>query len=173
VGKGPKVNQSVIDNQAQLQQQLGGLATTFANTGLPYLKQAGSYWQDIMKGGQAAQLATAPYAQKISQASQGAQNTIQNFMPSGGEKNLALEQLPMQRAGQIASLYQGMGPQAASALGSLGLGSAQAGTGFGGVSANAGGTLANLAGQQSMAKGSALGGLGQGLGTLAGSFVGK
>lgn len=173
MGKGPKVPQSSIDTQVGLQSTEADLLKKYSAIALPNLSAAGSYWQDILKGGPSAQAATAPYAQTIAGQTAAAQKQIQSMLPAGGEKNLALATLPISQAKSVADLYQGLGPAAASQLQALGLGSAGAGTGAGGVSANAGGSMANLAGQQAQAKGAMWGGIGSGIGSIMGGALGS
>jgi hypothetical protein len=139
---------------------------------MPNLNSASDYWKSIMAGGPAAQAATAPYAEKINAQAGAEQKQLQNNLPAGGEKNLALAQLPIQTGANIAGLYAGLGPQAASALGGLGGTAASAGTGSGGVSANAAGSNLSLAANQAAAKNQMFGGIGSGLGTLAGGYLG-
>lgn len=172
MGKGPNVPQSSINTQVGLQSTEADLLKRYSDIALPYLTSAGSYWSDLMKGGPAAQAATAPYAQRIAQQTDLAGRQIQQNLPAGGERNLALAQLPITKATNIANLYQGLGPTAAQQLQALALGSAGAGNAAGGVSANAGGTLANLAGQQAQAKGTMWGGIGQGVGSTLGGWLG-
>lgn len=171
MGKGPKVPQSSIDAQVGLQTTEADLLKKYSGLALPALGSASNYWADILKGGPSAQAATAPYAQTIAGQTAAAQKQIQNNLPAGGEKNLALAQLPIAGATSVANLYQGLGPMAASQLQALGLGSAGAGTGSGGVSASAGSANESLAAQQAQAKGSMFGGIGQGLGSLAGGAM--
>jgi len=173
MGKGANVPQSSINAQAGLASSLGNLANIYAGQAGPNITSASDYWQKLLGSPQAQQQALGPSEGNISQAYQGAKQTIQNTLPQGGEKNLALAQLPTAQAGSIAQLYQGLGPQAATQLGNLGLGVGGLGVGSGGVGAQAGGTLTSLAGQQSLAKGQALGGLGQGLGAAAGGYLGN
>jgi hypothetical protein len=171
VGKGVTVPQSAVNSQANLQNTEAGLLSQYAGVALPNLGTAASYWQSLLQGGPAAQAATAPYAQQIASQTAASQKQIEQNLPAGGEKNLALAQLPIQQGASVANLYQGLGPTAASQLQSLALGSASAGTGSGAVSSGAGSSLTGLAGQQNAAKGSALGGLGAGAGTLLGSSL--
>lgn len=173
MGKGPRVPQSSIDAQVNLQNTEADLLKRYSGIALPNLSTAADYWSALLRGGPAAQAATAPFAETIAGQTAAAQRNIQSTLPAGGERNLALAQLPIQGATNIARLYEGLGPQAASQLQALALGSAGAGTSSGGVSANAGGTLANLAGQQAAAKGSMLGGIGSGIGSLAGTALGS
>jgi hypothetical protein len=171
VGKGPQVPQSAVDSSVNLQNTEAGLLKQYSSMALPDLASAGNYWTALMKGGPAAQAATAPMAQQITAQTGAAQKQIEQNLPAGGEKNLALAQLPMQGATNIANLYQGLGPTAAAQLQALGLGSAGAGTGSGAVSSTTGAGLGNLAGQQAQAKGNMTGGIGGGLGSLAGGAL--
>jgi hypothetical protein len=173
LGKGLNVPQSVIDSQTGLQNQEKYLLGKYSDIALPLLGSAGTYWSQLLQGGPAAQAATAPYAQTIAGQTTAAQKQIQQNLPAGGEKNLALAELPISQAASVANLYQGLGPTAASQIGSLALGTAGAGTGSGAVSSGAGSSLTGLAGQQQAAKGGAIGGLGQGIGTLAGGALGS
>jgi hypothetical protein len=173
LGKGLNVPQSVINSQANLQNTEAGLLGKYSDVALPLLGSAGTYWSQLLQGGPAAQAATAPYAQTIAGQTAAAQKQIQQNLPAGGEKNLALAELPISQAASVANLYQGLGPTAASQMQSLALGSASAGTGSGAVGSSAGGSLTGLAGQQQAAKGNAIGGFGQGAGTLLGGALGS
>jgi hypothetical protein len=173
LGKGPHVPQTSIDASVNLQNTEADLLKAYSSIARPALTGAASYWGALMQGGPAAQAATAPYAQRIGAQTAAAQKQIEQNLPAGGERNLALAELPITRDANVASLYAGLGPMSAQQLQALGVGSAGAGTGSGAVSANAGGTLANLAGQQANAKGQMFGGIGSGLGTFAGTALGS
>jgi len=169
-GKGqPKVPQSAIDSQVNLQNTEASLLKQYSGIALPQLSTASNYWSDILKGGPSAQAATAPYAQTIAGQTEAAQKQIQNALPQGGEKNLALAQLPITKATNIANLYQGLGPTAASNLQNIGLGAASAGTGSGSVSSGAGSSNEQLAAQMSAQKAQMWSGIGSGVGALAGA----
>lgn len=175
MGKGSKglnVPQSVINSTIDLQSLEKSLLSSYSNLATAGTKAAGNYWEQLMGGGAPAQAATAPYAQTIEAQAGQTQKNILNNLPAGGERNLALAQLPLQTGTNIASLYQGLGPTAATNLGNLSLGVGGLGTGSGGVGVGAGTSLMGLAGQQMQAKGSATGGLGAGLGSLAGGALG-
>jgi hypothetical protein len=173
MGKGVQVPQSAINSQVGLQNTESGLLSQYAGVAMPAFGAASNYWQSLLKGGPAAQAATAPYAEQIASQTAASQKQIEQNLPAGGEKNLALAQLPIQQGASIANLYQGLGPTAASQLQALATGSAGAGTGSGAVASGAGSSLTGLAGQQNAAKGSALGGLGGGVGTLLGGALGS
>jgi len=172
MGKGPKVPQQSVDTQVGLQQTEADLLKQYAAFALPNLNTASNYWGQILKGGSAAQSATAPYAQLINQQAGQTRNNIINTLPAGGEKNLALATLPIQTATNVANLYQTLQPTAAGALQGLAVGAGGLGTGSGQVSAGAGASLNQLAGQQAAAKGQMWGGIGQGAGALLGGMAG-
>ena len=156
--KGPSAG-NAVGNQGALQKgALGG--------GQSAINPAINYYQGVLAGGPQAQQAVAPAAQQISQVYSQQQKNEQNLLPQGGERNLALAQLPIQRAGQIASLYQGVQPAAAQALSGIG-------TNLLGLGGQAGQGLVGYQGQQNAQKGAALGGLGQGLGQLGGKALGN
>jgi len=173
MGKGPHVPQSAVNSQVNLQNTEAGLLKQYSGIAIPGLQTASDYWNALLKGGPAAQAATAPYAQTIAAQTAAAQKQIQSTLPMGGEKNLAEAQAKTQQGASIANLYQGLGPTAASQLQALSLGSAGAGTGSGGVSAGAGASNENLAASQAAAKGQMWGGIGSGVGTLAGGAMGS
>jgi hypothetical protein len=173
LGKGPKVNQSSVNTQANLQGTETNLLNQYAGIAMPGIQSSQNYWESLLHGGPAAQAATAPYAQTIAQQTAANQKNIQNTLPSGGEKNLALAQNQTGMGQSIANLYQGLGPQAAQQLGNLSLGAGGVGNQGAGVGAQAGGSLLNLAGQQAQAKGQMWGGIGSGVGSLMGGKLGS
>lgn len=172
MGKGPSVPQSAVNTNVGLQSTEAGLLNKYSNIASPGLQTSENYWQSMLQGGPAAQAATAPYAQTIAQQTAANQKNIQNTLPAGGEKNLALAQNQTQQGASVANLYQGLGPQAAQQLGNLSLGIANTGNQSGGVSAQSGASNLNLAGQQAQAKGQMWGGIGQGAGSLLGGKLG-
>lgn len=173
MGKGPKVPQSSIDTNVDLQSSEALLAKQYATMVRPGFNAASDYWTSILHGGPEAQAATAPYAQTIAQQTGAAQKQIQNTLPAGGEKNLALAELPIKQGQSIANLYQGLGPAAATNLGNLSLGIGGLSTGAAGVSAGAGASNEQLAAAMANAKGGMAGGIGQGLGGIAGNALGS
>lgn len=110
----------LAQQQLALQQAQFGLTKQQYGLGNAALGPASNYWQALLKGGQAAVQATGPYASQISQAGQGARNSIQAFTPRGGEQNLALAQNYNDVSNNIARLYAGMQPLAAQGLTQVG-----------------------------------------------------
>lgn len=111
---------AVAQQQLNLQKQQYGLANTA-------LAPASAFWQNLLRGGQAAVQATGPYASLMGQGAQGTQRAIQASTARGGEQNLALAQNQMQLGNNVARLYAGMQPAAAQGL--TGIGQAYLGAG--------------------------------------------
>ena len=136
----------IAQQELGLQQQQFGLQKQQVGLGNQSLGQAGGFWGDLLKGGQAAVQATGPYASMIGQNAEGARNAITSLTPRGGEQNLALAQNYNQSANNIARLYAGMQPLAAGNLANIGsayMGSGQQFNPFTNIGAGAG-----LIGQQ-------------------------
>lgn len=150
----------LAQQQLQLQQNQFGLTKGQYGAGNTAIQPATAFWTDLLKGGQAAQQATGPYAAMIGQAGQGARQQILGSTPRGGEQNLALAENVNNQSNNIARLYAGMQPTAASNLEQI----AQAYFGSGsGVNpgANVGAAASNYLNQQNNAASA-----GQGFGGL-------
>jgi hypothetical protein len=98
---------------------------------MPALTQATNYYENLASGDPGSIMrAIAPQAQQINQATTGAISNIQANDPAGGEKNLAIEQAQLGRAGGIASTATGAVQSANQSLGQLsgqGISGAQSG----------------------------------------------
>lgn len=136
--KAQKAANQAAQQQLQLQQGMYGKANE-------QLGPAASYWQALLKGGQAAVNATGPIASQIGQGAAGARTAIQAITPRGGEQNLALAQNYNTASNNIARLYAGMQPLAAQGLTQIG------GAYLGGAQPNVGGALSNYIAQGQMA----------------------
>jgi hypothetical protein len=97
------------------------------------------YWNDIMQGGHAANLALGPEAQAIRGGFDVAQRNIEQNLPRGGERNLSLAQLEIEKGGRLGNLPTIARRQAAGSLAQL------SGIPFG-VGSAAGGQATTLAG---------------------------
>lgn len=137
------------------------------NLAFPGMATAQNFYQTLASGDPTAiARATAPATQQINQAQTGAREQIMNNAPSGGEKNLALEQSRVaqgQQTGQLGSqAYLNAFPSLAQ-MGAQGVGQSTqaAGTGISGYgAANQGqGQLGSLQVQQKGADMGLLGGL--------------
>lgn len=106
--------------QLALQQAQFGLTQNQYRLGNADLGPASNYWKALLSGGQAAVQATGPYAALISQAGQGARQSIAANAPRGGEANLASAMTYNDTANNIARLYAGMQPLAAQGLAQIG-----------------------------------------------------
>jgi hypothetical protein len=165
--KAAKRANDLAQSQLRMQQGQFKFAKGQTNAGNQSLAPATGYFNDLLKGGQAAVQATGPYASLIGQAAQGTQKAIQASTPRGGEQNLALAQNRNDQFNQIARLYAGMQPLAAQGL------QQSAGLQYGSAapyvpSANTSGAFGNYANQQSMAAQQ-----GQGFGNLLFNSVNK
>ncbi len=97
------------------------------------------YWNDIMQGGHAANLALGPESQAIRGGFDVAQRNIEQNLPRGGERNLSLAQLEIEKGGRLGNLPTIARRQAAGSLAQL------SGIPFG-VGSAAGGQASGLAG---------------------------
>ncbi len=77
------------------------------------------YWNDIMQGGHAANLALGPESQAIRGGFDVAQRNIEQNLPRGGERNLSLAQLEIEKGGRLGNLPTLARRQAAGSLGQL------------------------------------------------------
>ena len=98
-----------------------------------------NYWSSILQGGHAANLALGPESQAIRGGFDVAQRNIEQNLPRGGERNLGLAQLEIEKGGRLGNLPTLARRQAAGNLGQL------AGLPFG-VASAAGGQATGLAG---------------------------
>jgi hypothetical protein len=118
---------ALVNQQAQQSNQLYNLTE-------PGLVQSENWYQELASGDPGAVMrALAPTAQAANQAETGARANIMANDPAGGEKNLALEQADLGRAGAIASTASSASLGANNALGSLagqGIGESQQGAGI-------------------------------------------
>lgn len=173
MGKGPSIKQGTFDEFGGLAKTFSGLAQNWAASAEKPVQQAQDFYSALLAGGQGAQNVVAPSAMAINKVYGGAQKSVKNFMPRGGERNLAEAELGNERAGKIADLYANVQPWAAGQLSALGFGRASAGSAFGGGANQGYGSLVDYQGQRNQAVGAAWGGIGQGLGSLAGGAITK
>ncbi len=91
-----------------------------------------NYWSSILQGGHAANLALGPESQAIRGGFDVAQRNIEQILPRGGERNLSLAQLEIEKGGRLGNLPTIARRQAAGNLAQLsgipfGVGSAAGG----------------------------------------------
>lgn len=176
VTEGEQKNSDALTAIAQQQNQRSDQLFQEANPGF---KQAESFYGSLSTGdpGKIAQ-AISPAVQQIGQATAGAKQNIMNNAPSGGEKNLALEQADVQQGAQVGQAATGSYLNSFNALAQLaGQGTGEsissAGTAISGYnSANQG--LNQLGNQQIQQKGAQLGALtslGSDAATVGAAFV--
>lgn len=127
-------------------------ADTLFNLTEPGLQTAENFYQTLAAGDPAAILkATAPIAQQAAKSAAGAKANILATSPEGGERNLALEAVDVNRGATVSSAASGAvlgAPNALASLAGQGVGESisAAGTGISGIaSANQGlSSLGNL-----------------------------
>ncbi|KKM87563.1 hypothetical protein LCGC14_1267680 [marine sediment metagenome] len=121
-----------FESQNLIQQQYLNLGRRAFEPNLAYLT-------DIMGGGHAANLALGPESQAIRGGFDVAQRNIEQNLPRGGERNLSLAQLEIEKGGRLGNLPTMARRWASGQLGQL------AGIPFG-VATAAGGRATGLAG---------------------------
>ena len=155
-GISPQVQQGMLSNESALvniaQQQAGNAMNLYGLTE-PGLQSAEDLYQTLAGGDPGAiARATAPSTQQVTSAAEGAKKNILMNSPAGGEKNLALESVNVNKGAQIGALTSGAAANAPNALASLagqGIGESisSAQTGISGLSAGSQ-TLGSLGGLQ-------------------------
>ena len=183
-GKGGGSNKQLETSQAgladqltQLLKQQGGESQQLFNLAFPGMKTSTDFYTTLASGSPdlIAKL-TAPAAQQISQASAGAKENILATTPSGGERNLALQEVDVNQGAQLGALasqgYTGsFNALASMGASGVGLGQGAANTAIGaGQAANS--TYSNLISEHMQQKGSTLGTFGALGGDIAGGFGG-
>jgi hypothetical protein len=167
------------DALVQIAQQQAGNSQTLFNEANPGFNQAENFYSSIASGSPyAISKAISPAVQQIAQSTAGAKQNIMQNAPSGGEKNLALEQADVSQGAQVGQAATGSFLNSFNALASLaGQGTGEsisaAGTGISGYnSANQGlGQLGQLQIQQKGAQLGALTSLGSDAATLGAGFL--
>lgn len=106
----------LAQGQQDLQSQQFGLAKQQLGTANAALAPSTSFWDALLKGGQAAVQATGPIASQLGQSASGTTQAIQASTPRGGEQNLAIAQNYNQLGNNVSRLYSGMQPAAAQGL---------------------------------------------------------
>lgn len=163
MGKPSGESQTLQNSQANLAnimastgQQSAQEGSTLFNLALPGLTSAESYYGKLSSGDPSAlATANAPAIQQITSQSNQAKADILKNMPTGGERNLALEEADLGKYGQISNLTTQSYVNAFPSLASLGgqnvsQGNAATSTGLQGMNSAASqyGNLQELANQQ-------------------------
>lgn len=169
IGKGASntanADQTADENAlVSLAQQQSANSQTLFNQSLPGFEAATQHYQQLSSGDPyAISQAIAPVAQQAdAQAASAKQNILQNG-PAGGEKNLALEQVDVNRGATVGNAASNGYNQSFAALGQLsgqgiGLGQASSGQALSGYG-SAGGMALQEQGLQVQQKGNTLGAL--------------
>ena len=150
VTSGLQQNEDALVSIAQSQNQN---SQTLFNEANPGFQSAENFYGTLASGDPyAIARAVAPQTQQIAQATAGAKQNIMNNAPSGGEKNLALEQADVSQGAQVGQVSSGAVSGSYNALASLaGQGTGEsisaAGTGISGLN-SANSALTSLGGLQ-------------------------
>lgn len=151
-GEGKKASdsqQALEKQQLAIQQQQLGLEQAANARSVRAFTPAFNYWNSLLQGGQAARVAVGPIAGDITQQTSATGNQILNTLPAGGERNLARAQNLISGGTNLARLYAGVQPAAATALGNLASFTGSQAVGFGGTTnTNIGAAASTLASQQ-------------------------
>lgn len=186
MGKGGGLSDSVQQGELQNSNALTQIAQAQAanssklfSASFPGFESAESFYSALSSGDPyAIARATAPATQQADIAAAGAKQNILNSGPAGGEKNLALAQVDVNRGAQVGKTASEGYTNSFNALASLsgqgvGESTSAAGTAISGYnSANSG--LGNLGNQQIEQKGAQLGALsslGSDAATLGAAFI--
>ena len=155
-GLTPTVTSGLQQNENALTaiaQQSANQSSQLFNEVNPGFEQSENFYGTLASGDPyAIARAVAPQTQQIAQATAGAKQNIMNNAPSGGEKNLALEQADVSQGAQVGQVSSGAVSGSYNALASLaGQGTGEsisaAGTGISGLN-SANSALTSLGGLQ-------------------------
>lgn len=144
--------------------QTAGFGGQLVAPGIANTNTAANFFRTLFSGDRAS--TTAALQPDINRIREGQQQTLQaasTLMPRGGGRSGTLFQLPFQTNSMIQNLFNGARTAAGTALGNLGLGQANAGTGLFNTSNQAAGDLGQLGQRQQQQSSSLWGGLGKGL----------
>jgi hypothetical protein len=179
--KGGGVSNSTAENaQAGLATQLTSLlsqqqgeSSQLFNLAFPGMVQSQDFYQSLASGNpDLIAKAIAPAAQQLSQQATGAKQNIMQNAPSGGEKNLALENVDVAQGSQLGALASQGYTSSFNALAELGGHGVQLGQGAAGTAISAGSAAGNQWGnivqQNIQQKGASLGAFGALAGDVAG-----
>ena len=181
-GLSPEVQAGELANSTaltQIAQQQAATGQQLFNEVNPGMVSAENFSQTLASGDPyAISRAISPATQQISQATAGAKQNIMQNAPSGGEKNLALEQASVSQGAEVGKAATGSFLNSFNSLAQLaGQGTGEsisaAGTGISGFSAANQG-LGQLGTQQIQQKGAQLGALtslGSDAATVGAAFV--
>lgn len=163
---------SAINALTALSQQQNKQGQTLFNTSFPGFQQAENFYSTLASGDPyAISRAIAPATQQISNAATAAKKNIMMNAPAGGEKNLALEEVDVNKGAQVGNLASSAYLGSFNALAGLagqGINQSLGSTGQAISGAEGAGSVAGELGQQQIeyqkmrneAKGATLGGIG-------------
>lgn len=122
-GKPSSQEQGMAAQQQAGAQQLGAQGQQLLGAGMPLVKSAGNYYQQLLMGNRAQlQNAVAPETNQIADLYRGAERGLERSNLVGAQRDQASAELNRDRVGKMAGAALGVRPAAAAAAGSLGQG---------------------------------------------------
>lgn len=118
-GESAGIPRDILEDQIGIQQGQLALSRESFGLGKSAWQPAFDYWSALLKGGQPARVAVGPFAEEIGAGYDAARGNIEQNLPRGGERNLAVATSELGEARDKARLYAGVQPQAAGQIAQL------------------------------------------------------
>lgn len=147
------------------------LSKKIFDTASPWYTLAGSYYGDVAKGGKDLQRVVAPQVNAASDQYTIALNAMKNSLPPGGQRDRALRDWQISRAGTMSDIYSGGVGNAIERMASMGGAGMGMGLGGYGNAANTYGNVSNAQSNMASGKSAASGGLASGGGAAAAATI--
>ena len=128
--KARKKAQQAVDQQGAIQRESLGLSKEQLALGKTAFLPARDYWLALMGGGQPARDAVGPMAAEVKFAHEAGRRSIEENLPRGGERNLAMAQSQTAQDRDTSRLHAGVQPLAAQNLAQLSSAATGAGVGL-------------------------------------------
>lgn len=172
MGSGERAEaKKLTKQQGEIAGQSVDLSKQITDLAMPWLEQAGSYYSDVTKGGRAMEKAMGPEVNAVSSQYTQALRGMQERLPPGGQRDRALRDWQIGRAGAIGGTYAGGAREALDRLAALGSGSTGMGLGGYGQAISGLGAAAQANAQMAGGKSSAVGGMAGAGGAIAAAAI--
>jgi hypothetical protein len=158
--------------QSDIAKTQADLSKKIFDVSSPWFSLAGNYYGDVAKGGQDLQRAVAPQVNAVSDQYTTALNSMKNGLPPGGQRDRAMRDWQVARAGTMSGIYGGGVNDAYTRLASMGGAGMGMGLGGYGSAANTYGNVSNAQAQMASGKSAASGGLASGAGSATAATIG-
>jgi hypothetical protein len=171
LGKGLSKKAAAV--QTNVADKSSGISDQLRTDLMPYLKQSGDYYTNLIKGDPATLTRQmSPQINLSNMAYDNAKQQIERTTPSGGVRTQALTDLATKRAGSTTSILNSGITEALQHLEGLGQFGTQGSLQGLSVSGQAGDSLARLSAAKAQAVGQGIAGLAGGAGSILGSLAG-